>query len=81
VVTILTVTGEGKSKRSKCGADCIQRNECADRTHDTDVPELVHWHGLMIPSEVDGRAEQGTPHVPPHGMRRMDEPSPAHSLA
>ena len=38
--------------------------------NDTSVPELVHWHGLFIPSEVDGSAEEGTPAVPPHGSRR-----------
>src|SRR5882757_6344833 len=25
-----------------------------DVINDTDVPELVHWHGMLIPSEVDG---------------------------
>ncbi len=25
-----------------------------DIHNDTDTPELVHWHGQMIPSEVDG---------------------------
>ena len=38
--------------------------------NDTDVPEYVHWHGLLIPSDVDGAEEQGTPPVPPHGRRR-----------
>lgn len=28
-------------------------------------PELVHWHGLMIPSEVDGSMEEGTPMIMP----------------
>jgi FtsP/CotA-like multicopper oxidase with cupredoxin domain len=32
-----------------------------DIHNDTDTPELVHWHGQMIPSEVDGAAEEGTP--------------------
>ena len=41
-----------------------------DVTNDTDVPEYVHWHGLFVPSEVDGAAEEGTPPVPPHGRRR-----------
>jgi FtsP/CotA-like multicopper oxidase with cupredoxin domain len=39
--------------------------------NDTDTPELVHWHGQMIPSEVDGASEEGSPFVPPHGMRRI----------
>ena len=42
-----------------------------DIHNDTDIPELVHWHGQMIPSDVDGAAEEGTPFVPPHGMRRV----------
>jgi FtsP/CotA-like multicopper oxidase with cupredoxin domain len=36
----------------------------------TDVPEFVHFHGLLIPSDVDGSEEEGTPAVPPHGSRR-----------
>ena len=27
----------------------------------TDVPEFVHFHGLLIPSDVDGSEEEGTP--------------------
>ena len=42
-----------------------------DVQNDTDTPELVHWHGQMIPSDVDGAAEEGTPFVPAHGMRRI----------
>jgi FtsP/CotA-like multicopper oxidase with cupredoxin domain len=42
-----------------------------DIHNDTDTPELVHWHGQMIGSDVDGAAEEGTPFVPPHGMRRV----------
>src|ERR1700727_2258746 len=38
--------------------------------NDTDVPEYVHWHGLFVPSDVDGGEEEGTPPVPPHGRRR-----------
>ena len=30
-----------------------------DVHNDTDTPELVHWHGQMIPSDVDGAAEEG----------------------
>ena len=37
--------------------------------NETDVPEFVHWHGLFIPSEVDGSEEEGTPPVPPNGQR------------
>jgi len=38
--------------------------------NDSDVPELVHWHGLYVPSEVDGAMEEGTPMVPPGGSRQ-----------
>src|SRR6185437_13436412 len=42
-----------------------------DVFNDTDLPELLHWHGQQIPSEVDGAAEEGTPTIPPRGMRRL----------
>ena len=46
--------------------------------NDTDTPELVHWHGQLIPSDIDGAAEEGTPFVPPHGSRRYTlTPRPA----
>jgi FtsP/CotA-like multicopper oxidase with cupredoxin domain len=49
-----------------------------DVLNETDVPELVHWHGLFIPPEVDGSEEEGTPMVPAHGRRRYQfVPRPA----
>jgi FtsP/CotA-like multicopper oxidase with cupredoxin domain len=42
-----------------------------DIHNDTDTPELVHWHAQMIPSDVDGASEEGSPYVPAHGMRRI----------
>jgi FtsP/CotA-like multicopper oxidase with cupredoxin domain len=49
-----------------------------DIYNDTDTPELVHWHGQTIPSEADGAAEEGSPFIPPHGMRRIGfTPKPA----
>ncbi|HTZ59820.1 MAG TPA: multicopper oxidase domain-containing protein [Acidobacteriaceae bacterium] len=39
--------------------------------NDTDVPEQLHWHGQMIPVDVDGAAEEGTPFIPPHGVRTI----------
>jgi FtsP/CotA-like multicopper oxidase with cupredoxin domain len=46
--------------------------------NDTDVPEYVHFHGLLIPSDVDGSEEEGTPPVPPHGSARYRfTPTPA----
>ena len=38
--------------------------------NDTSIPELVHWHGLFIPSEVDGSMEEGTPMIAPRGVAR-----------
>jgi FtsP/CotA-like multicopper oxidase with cupredoxin domain len=38
--------------------------------NDTDVPEQVHWHGLLVDSDVDGADEEGTPPVAPHDRRR-----------
>ena len=32
--------------------------------NDTKEPEIVHWHGLFIPPEVDGATEEGTPLIP-----------------
>jgi len=51
-----------------------------DVINDTDVPELVHWHGMLIPSDVDGVEEEGTPTVPARGRRRFQfTPRPAGS--
>ena len=41
-----------------------------DVLNDSKDPELVHWHGLFVPSEVDGSMEEGTPMVPPKGRQR-----------
>jgi FtsP/CotA-like multicopper oxidase with cupredoxin domain len=38
--------------------------------NDTKTAELVHWHGLFVPSEVDGSEEEGTPAAPAGGVRR-----------
>jgi FtsP/CotA-like multicopper oxidase with cupredoxin domain len=41
-----------------------------DVVNNTAEPEIVHWHGLHIPSEVDGSIEEGTPMIPAHGTAR-----------
>ncbi len=41
-----------------------------DVFNETKISELVHWHGLFVPSNVDGSEEEGTPMVPAGGMRR-----------
>ncbi len=44
----------------------------------TTVPEIVHWHGFEIPSEMDGAAEEGSPMIPPGGQfRYIFTPRPA----
>ncbi len=49
-----------------------------DIYNDTDSPEQLHWHGQMVPVEVDGAAEEGTPFIPAHGKRRITfTPKPA----
>jgi len=46
--------------------------------NDTDTPETLHFHGLQIPSDVDGSEEEGTPVVPPRGSRSYRfTPTPA----
>ncbi|MFD7898558.1 multicopper oxidase family protein [Streptomyces sp. NPDC059743] len=49
-----------------------------DVHNDTGVPELLHWHGQVVPAEVDGASEEGTPFIPARGMRRLSfTPGPA----
>ncbi|MGA7926016.1 MAG: multicopper oxidase domain-containing protein [Candidatus Sulfotelmatobacter sp.] len=42
-----------------------------DVFNETDSPEQLHWHGQMVPVDVDGAAEEGTPFIPAHGKRRI----------
>jgi FtsP/CotA-like multicopper oxidase with cupredoxin domain len=40
--------------------------------------EVVHWHGLFLPSQIDGAMEEGTPPIPPGGNARYTfTPRPA----
>jgi FtsP/CotA-like multicopper oxidase with cupredoxin domain len=49
-----------------------------DVFNDTGDPEIVHWHGLRIPSAVDGAMEEGTPMLPAHKMVRYSfTPAPS----
>jgi len=49
-----------------------------DVVNHTDVPEIVHWHGLWIPSDEDGAVEEGSPMIAPGGQRRYSfTPRPA----
>lgn len=48
------------------------RNAIVEVTNLLQAPEIVHWHGLEIPSDVDGAEEEGTPPVPPLATRRYE---------
>jgi FtsP/CotA-like multicopper oxidase with cupredoxin domain len=49
-----------------------------DVTNQTQDHEVVHWHGLFVPSEVDGAMEEGTPPIPPGRTARYTfTPRPA----
>lgn len=39
-------------------------------TNRTSAEEIVHWHGLFLPSDVDGASEEGTPMVAPGATAR-----------
>jgi FtsP/CotA-like multicopper oxidase with cupredoxin domain len=47
-------------------------------TNHTSAEEIVHWHGLFLPSEVDGAMEEGTPMIAPaERARSVFTPRPA----
>jgi FtsP/CotA-like multicopper oxidase with cupredoxin domain len=49
-----------------------------DVTNGSSAAELVHWHGLRTPSEVDGSMEEGTPMLAPgKSARYIFQASPA----
>ncbi len=49
-----------------------------DVTNHTGESDVVHWHGLFLPSEVDGAMEEGTPPIPAGGHARYTfTPNPA----
>ena len=54
------------------------RRTTVDVFNDTESPEQLHWHGQHVGVDVDGSAEEGTPYIPAHGMRRISfVPGPA----
>jgi FtsP/CotA-like multicopper oxidase with cupredoxin domain len=49
-----------------------------DLFNDTDTPELAHWHGQLIPPDVDGAAEEKSMVVQAHGhLRYRFTPGPS----
>jgi FtsP/CotA-like multicopper oxidase with cupredoxin domain len=41
-------------------------------TNHTTDPEVVHWHGLHLSSQIDGATEEGTPAIAPGATVRYD---------
>ena len=75
IVSTLTYNGQfpGPLLRFEEG-----RRTWVDVFNDTDSPEQLHWHGQHLEADVDGAAEEGTPDIPAHGMRRISfVPGPA----
>jgi FtsP/CotA-like multicopper oxidase with cupredoxin domain len=47
-------------------------------SNETDIDDIVHWHGLYLPSDVDGAMEEGSPMIPRGGARTYSfTPRPA----
>jgi FtsP/CotA-like multicopper oxidase with cupredoxin domain len=46
------------------------RQVSIDIHNDSDIDDIVHWHGLYLPSEADGAMEEGSPMVERGGTRR-----------
>jgi FtsP/CotA-like multicopper oxidase with cupredoxin domain len=67
IISTVTYNGQfpGPLLRFKEGQRAI-----VDIYNDTDTPEQFHWHGQSVPAGVDGAAEERTPYIPAHGMRR-----------
>ena len=43
-----------------------------DVTNDTDIEDIVHWHGLYLPALVDGAMEEGSPMITRGGTQRYN---------
>ena len=75
IVSAVTYNGQfpGPLLRFKEGQPVV-----VDVHNDSDTPEQLHWHGQFVSTDVDGVAEEGTPYIPAHGMRRLEfTPRPA----
>jgi FtsP/CotA-like multicopper oxidase with cupredoxin domain len=68
IISVITYNGQfpGPLLRFKEGQQVT-----VDLVNDTDTPEQLHWHGQLVPVDVDGAAEEGTPYIPAHGTRRI----------
>jgi FtsP/CotA-like multicopper oxidase with cupredoxin domain len=75
IISTTTYNGQfpGPLIRLKAGQRVV-----VDIRNDTDTPEQLHWHGQFVPVDVDGAAEEGTPYIPAHSVRRISLiPKPA----
>ena len=75
IISVTTYNGQfpGPLLRLKEGQEIT-----VDLENSTDAPEQLHWHGQLVPVDVDGAAEEGTPYIPAHGRRRISfVPRPA----
>jgi FtsP/CotA-like multicopper oxidase with cupredoxin domain len=68
IVSLTTYNGQfpGPLLRFKEGQPAT-----VDVYNNTDTPEQLHWHGQIVPADVDGASEEGTPFIPAHGMQRI----------
>jgi FtsP/CotA-like multicopper oxidase with cupredoxin domain len=68
IISVTTYNGQfpGPLLRFKEGQKVI-----LDLINETNSPEQLHWHGQLVPVDVDGASEEGTPYIPAHGTRRI----------
>ena len=41
-----------------------------DISNNTDIDDIIHWHGLYVPANADGAVEEGSPIIPYGETRR-----------
>lgn len=68
IISVTTYNGQfpGPLLRFKEGQQVV-----VDLLNDTDTPEQLHWHGQLVPVDIDGASEEGTPSIPAHRSRRI----------
>src|SRR5436305_12525502 len=69
ILSLTTYNGQftGPLLRFKEGQQAI-----VDVYNESALPEQLQWHGQMVPDDVDGAAEVGTPFIPANGNRRTE---------
>ena len=57
---------------------CARASNRARNHNRSGDPEIVHWHGLFLPPEIDGAMEEGTPMIDPGAsVRYAFKPDPS----